>query len=157
MGRSNIRVTIDRPLKFVFDIYTQPETWAWSDVRNFVWAEGRPWEVESRMRFEPKQSYGAVVDQVITHFEPYRRIDFISHFGGVTLLSQVEFKAAGENLSEVRTQLEFIGTFSRMAGLALGPMIEQGARAFLKDLKTCCEREDNASPAPTKNVEESSR
>jgi hypothetical protein len=156
MGPSNIHVAIDRPLKLVFDVYTQPDTWAWSDIRNFAWTGGKPWEVESRMQFEPKQSYGAVVDQVITHFEPYRRIDFISHFGGVTLLSQVEFKAARENITEIRTQLEFIGTFSRMAGLALGPMIEQGARAFLEDLKSYCERDGNSSPAAMKDVEESS-
>lgn len=142
MGRSDIRVTINRPLKFVFDTYTQPDTWAWSDIKTFAWTEGRPWEVESRMRFEPKQSYGAVVDQVITHFEPYRRVDYISHFGGITLLSQIEFKEMAESVTEIRTQLEFVGTFSRMAGLAVGSLIEQGARLFYVDLKNYCEADD---------------
>jgi len=141
MGRSDIRVTIARPLKFVFDTYTQPDTWAWSDIRNFVWTQGEPWVVESRMRFEPKESYGAVVDQVLTHFEPYRRVDYISHFGGITLLSQIEFKAVAENTTEIRSQLEFIGTFSRMASLAVGPAIENGARTFYQDLKRHCERD----------------
>src|SRR5579885_1461761 len=110
MGRSEIRVTIARPLKFVFDTYTQPETWAWSDVRNLVWTQGNPWEVESRMRFEPKESYGAIVDQVVTHFEPYRRVDFISHFNKITLLSHIEFRAPTDSSTEIRSQLEFIGT-----------------------------------------------
>jgi len=140
MGRSDIRVTIARPLKFVFDTYTEPDTWGWSDVKNFVWTHGTPWQVESRMRFEPKDSYGAVVDQVLTHFEPYRRVDYISHFGGITLLSQIEFRALSEEVTEIRTQLEFIGTFSRMASLAVGPMIEKGARKFYEDLKGYCER-----------------
>ena len=48
MGRSDIRVTIERPLKFVFDVYTQPDTWAWSDIRKLAWTEGKPWEVDSR-------------------------------------------------------------------------------------------------------------
>ncbi|HTS08698.1 MAG TPA: hypothetical protein VMP68_24230 [Candidatus Eisenbacteria bacterium] len=145
MGRSDICVTINRPLKFVFDVYTQPDTWAWSDIRKLAWTEGKPWEVDSRMRFEAKQSYGAVVDQVITHFEPYRRIDYISHFGGITLLSQIEFKAVSESVTEIRTQLEFIGTFSRMAGLAVGSLIEQGARKFYVDLKSYCERQPRKS------------
>ena len=145
MGRSDIRVTIARPLQIVFDTYTQPDTWAWTDVRNFAWTDGKPWEVQSRMRFEPKQSYGAVVDQVITHFEPYQRIDFISHFGGVTLLSQIEFKGMAESVTVIRIQLEFIGTFSRMAGLALGPLIEQGTRSFIEDLKIYCERENTGA------------
>ena len=142
MGRSEIRVTIARPLKVVFDTYTQPETWRWSDVRNLVWTHGKPWAVESRMRFEPRNSYGAIVDQVLTHFEPDRRVDFISHFGGITLLSQIEFRALGESTTEIRSQLEFIGTFSRMASLAVGPAIESGARKFYEDLKIHCERMD---------------
>lgn len=142
MGRSEIRVTINCPLKSVFDTYAQADTWAWSDIRSVEWTQGRPWEVESRMRFEPKQSYGAVVDQVITHFEPYRRVDYISHFGGITLLSQIEFKEMAESVTEIRTQLEFVGTFSRMAGLAVGSLIEQGARKFYVDLKSYCEADD---------------
>lgn len=142
MGRSQVRVAIARPLQIVFDAYTQPDTWAWSDIRNIVWT-GQPWVVESRMRFEPNDSYGVVVDQVLTHFEPYRRVDFISHFGGITLLSQIEFRAATESSTEIRSQLEFIGTFSRMASLAIGPTIENGARKFYEDLKTYCERMDH--------------
>lgn len=152
MGRSDIRVTINRPLKFVFDTYIQPDTWAWSDIKKFAWTAGNPWEVESRMRFEPKESYGAVVDQVITHFEPYRRVDYISHFGGITLLSQIEFKAMAESVTEIRTQLEFVGTFSRMAGLAVGSLIEQGARKFYVDLKSYCET-TNSKPLIAKDAE----
>ena len=146
MGRSDVRVTINCRLKTVFDAYTQPDGWGWSEVRNFAWTQGRPWEVDSRMRFEPKESFGVVVDQVLTHFEPYRRIDFISHFGGVTMLSQIGFKAVSEDVTEIRSQLEFIGTFSRVAGFALGPAIEHGARKFYEDLKRYCER---AEPSQT--------
>lgn len=153
MGRSDIRVTIYRPLKIVFDIYTQPDTWAWSDVRNLAWTQGKPWEVESRMRFEPQESYGVVVDQVLTHFEPYRRIDFISHFGGVTLLSQLQFKAISESVTEMQSQLEYIGTFSRVAGFALGSAIESGARKFYDNLKRNCERE-STSPGASSAAED---
>lgn len=143
MGRSDIRLTIQCPLKTVFDIYTQADTWSWSDIRKIHWTSGEPWKVDSRMRFEPKQSYGATVDQVVTHFEAYRRVDFISHFGGITLITQVHFKALSAEETEIASHLEFVGTFSRVAGFAVGPAIEQGARKFYEDLKRECER--NAS------------
>ena len=140
MGRSEIHVTINRPVKAVFDVYTQPDTWSWCDIRRIVWTRGEPWEVDSRMQFEPNQSYGATVDQVITHFDPYRRVDFISHFGGITLLTEVHFRGASETETEIYTRLEFVGTFSRMAGLAVGSAIEKGARKFYEDLKKECEK-----------------
>src|SRR6478609_6196224 len=112
MGRSDIRVTIERSLKTVFDVYTQPDTFSWSDIRSVTWTRGKPWEVDSRLRIKPRESFGVVVDQVLTHFEPYRRVDFISHFGGVTLLSHVNFKALSQDVTEIHSQLEFIGTFS---------------------------------------------
>jgi hypothetical protein len=139
MGRSDIRVSINRPLKNVFETYTQPDTWAWSDLRSVEWTRGQPWEVESRLRIEPDNSFGVIIDQVLTHFEPYRRIDFISHFGGVTMMSQLTFRAAAPDVTEVRSQLEFVGSFSRVAGFALGPAIENGARKFYEDLKRACE------------------
>src|SRR5579872_152446 len=140
MGRSEIRVTINRPVKAVFNLYTQPDTWSWSDIRNLCWTQGKPWEVESRMHFEPNQFYGATVDQVITHFEACRRVDFISHFGGITLLTEVHFRAVSENETEIYTRLEFIGTFSRVAGLAVGSRTEKRARRFYEDMKEECEK-----------------
>lgn len=144
MGRSEISVAINRPVKAVFDVYTQPDTWSWSDIRTLAWTQGKPWEVDSRMQFEPTQSYGATVDQVITHFEAYRRVDFISHFGGITLLTEVHFRGASETETEIYTRLEFVGTFSRMAGLAVGSAIEKGARKFYEDLKKECEKRSPA-------------
>ena len=148
MGRSQVRVAIARPLHVVFCAYTQPETWAWSDMRNVAWTRGEPWVVESRMRFQPNDSFGVVVDQVLTHFEPNRRVDFISHFGGVTLLSQIEFRALTDASTEITSQLEFIGTFSRMAGLAVGPAIEHGTRKFYQQLKNYCEQSKDGKRQP---------
>lgn len=139
MGRSEIRVSINRPLKKVFEIYTQPDTWAWSDIRSVEWTRGQPWEVESRLLIEPENSFGVLVDQVLTHFEPYRRVDFISHFGGVTMTTQLTFHALTEDVTEIRSELEFVGSFSRVAGFALGPAIEFGARKFYEELKRACE------------------
>lgn len=139
MGRSEIRVTINRPLKSVFETYTQADTWAWSDIRSVEWTQGKPWEVESRMRIEPDNAFGVIVDQVLTHFEPYRRVDFISHFGGVTMMSQLNFRALSPEVAEIHSHLEFVGSFSRVAGFALGPAIESGARKFYQDLKRACE------------------
>jgi hypothetical protein len=141
MGRAQIHCTIHRSLKDVFDIYTQSDTWSWSDIREVRWYGGRAWEVESRMHFKPNDSYGVTVDQVLTHFEPYRRIDFISHFGGVTMTSQLVFRALSDSVTELHGQLEFVGTFSRIAGFALGSAIESGARRFYEQLKRECERQ----------------
>lgn len=139
MGRSEVRVTINRPVKIVFDVYTQPDTWSWTDMGKIAWTRGKPWEVDSRMQFEPNDAYHVTVNQVVTHFEPYRRVDFISHFGGITLLSEIYFGALSENEAEIYTRLEFIGTFSRVAGFAVGPAIEQATRKFYVDLKRECE------------------
>jgi hypothetical protein len=144
MGQSEIRTRINRNLKHVFETYAQPDPWLWSDIRSVRWTHGEPWEVESRLSIEPANSFGVIVDQVITHFEPYRRVDFISHFGGVTMVSQVVFSALGDDVTEVRSNLEFVGSFSRVAGLALAPAIEHGARRFYEFLKQECERESPA-------------
>ena len=144
MGRSEILVSINRPLKTVFEIYTQPDTWAWSDIRSVEWTRGQPWEVDSRMRVEPDNSFGVIVDQVLTHFEPYGRVAFISHFGGVTMTSQLTFRATAADVTELRCELEFVGSFSRVAGFALGPAIEFGARRFYEDLKRACESTSRA-------------
>jgi len=146
VGRSEICVAINRPLKSVFETYTQPDTFAWSDLRSVEWTLGQPWEVESRMRIEPENGFGVIIDQVVTHFEPYRRIDFISHFGGVTLMTQLSFRALGSDVTEIHSQLEFVGSFSRVAGFALGPAIEHGARTFYEDFKRACERASGREP-----------
>ena len=154
MGRSEIRVTIQRALNSVFDTYTQADTWAWSDIRSVEWTMGKPWEVESRMRIEPNDGFGVIIDQVLTHFEPYRRVDFISHFGGVTMMSQLHFRALADEVTEIHTHLEFVGSFSRVAGFALGPAIEAGARKFYEDFKRACETEtDTPSPPAAPGVE----
>ena len=140
MGRTEIRLTIRCPLSEVFAIYTALDTWRWTNIRSVRWTRGKPWEVDSRLEIEPDDSFGIVVDQVLTHFEPNRRVDFISHFGGITMQSQVHFRALAENLTEIQAQLEFVGTFSRVAGFAVGPAIEQGAQRFYDDLKRECER-----------------
>ena len=40
MGRFESRIKIHRPLKAVFDIYTQPDTFRWADVRSVTWVHG---------------------------------------------------------------------------------------------------------------------
>ena len=140
MGRFVLRVAIDRPLSQVFAVYAQPQPWRWSDIRSVRWVRGKPWEVDSRLRIEPRDAFGVIVDQVLTHFEPNQRVDFISHFGGVTMLSEVRFRALSDNQTELESRVEFVGTFSRIAGFALGPAIERGARAFYTQLKRECER-----------------
>ena len=139
MGRSEVRITIARPLAEVFATYTQPDIFGWSDFRRVRWSSGEPWQVESRMRIELENAFGVVVDQVVTHFEPNRRIDF-SHFGGITMQSQVRFRALSDNLTELETESEFVGSFSRIAGFAVGPAIEFGMRKFYSDFQRECER-----------------
>lgn len=149
MGRWDIRFSINRPLKEVFEIYAQRDPWRWSDMRSVRWTSGEPWQVESRLRIEPNDSFGIIVDQVLTHFEPYRRVEFISHFGGITMTSQINFRALSDAVTEVYCQLEFIGTFSRIAGFAVGPAIEDGTRRFYEQLKRACENGMQNGPSET--------
>ena len=57
------------------------------------------------------------------------------------MLSEVVFQAQSDDVTELRSNLEFVGSFSRVAGLALGQAIEYGARRFYEFLKQECERE----------------
>ena len=107
-----------------------------------TWVHGKPWELESRMHIKTNDAFGVTMGQVVTHFEPFRRIDFISDFAGITLLTQVHFRASSNEHTEVHGKLEFIGTFSRMAGFAIGPALEQGTEKFYEDLKRACEGQE---------------
>ena len=142
MGRFESRIAIHRPLKSVFYVYTQPDTFRWADVHSVTWVRGKPWELESRMHIRTNDAFGVTMDQVVTHFEPYRRIEFISHFAGITLLTQVDFRALSDGQTEIYGKLEFIGTFSRMAGFAVGRALEEGTQRFFEDLKRACERQE---------------
>ena len=139
MGSSQIRVAVDRPLATVFAVYTQPDTWGWcSYIRSARWVRGRPWEEGSRLSIEVDDT--TTVDQALMHFEPSRRVEFISHFAGVTLETRVMFRAASEQETEIEVQLEFVGVFSRIAGFAIDKAIQRSTRKFFEDLKRECER-----------------
>ena len=95
--------------------------------------------MESRLQIEIDGPV-RTVDQALMHFEPNRRVDFISHFGGITLQTGVTFQALSENETEIQVQLEFVGVFSRIAGFAVETAIERSTRLFFEDLKQACER-----------------
>jgi hypothetical protein len=144
MRSFEIRVTIDRPLATVFTVYTQPDTWAWcSYLRTVRWVRGRPWEEESRLQIEV-DGPGGTIDQVLIRFEPYRRVDFLSHFSGVTLESRINFRPLSDDQTEINVQLEFVGVFSRIAGFAIDKAIERSTRLFFEDLKRTCEQAPRA-------------
>ena len=141
MGVHETRIAIDRPLAAVFAVYTQLDTWRWcSYIRNARWERGKPWEEESRLLIEIDEPVVGIVDQVLTRFEPQSRVDFISHFGGITLLTRLRFRAVSDRRTEIHVHMEFVGTFSRIAGFAIEPAIERNTRRFFDDLKKECER-----------------
>ena len=74
------------------------------------------------------------------HFEPIRQVEFISHFGGVTLQTRVTFQAVSGHETEIQVQLEFVGVFSRIAGFAIDTAIQESTRKFFEDLKRACEQ-----------------
>lgn len=140
MRSFEIRVAINRPVAAVFAVYTQADTWRWcSYIRSVRWVRGRPWVVESRLQIEIDGPV-RTVDQALMHFELNRRVDFISHFGGITLQTGVTFQTLSENETEIKVQLEFVGVFSRITGFAVEAAIERSTRLFFEDLKQACER-----------------
>lgn len=141
MGRFQIRVVIDRPLADVFAVYLDCDNWRWcSIIRSARWVRGKPWEVESRMQIHSSGHMPATVDQVLMHFEPRRRVDYISHFSGMTLETRVMFRALSDHETEIEGHMESVGTFSRIIGIAVDPMIERSTRQFFEDLKRHCEQ-----------------
>jgi hypothetical protein len=141
MASFQVRVSILCPLATVFAIYTQPDPWSWcSYLHNVRWVVGRPWEVDSRMAMEIDDPVEIAIDQVLTRFEPLSRVDFISHFSGVTLIARMTFRAVSEVETEISGHVEFVGTFSRVTGFAIAPALEQSTRQFLDELKRECER-----------------
>jgi uncharacterized membrane protein len=141
MRSFEIRVAINRPVAAVFVVYTQADTFRWcSYIRTVRWVRGKPWEEESRLRIETDDTFGGRVDQVLMHFEPNRRVEFLSHFAGITLQTRVNFQALSERETEIRVQAEFVGVFSQLAGLAIEAAIQRRSRQFFDDLKRACER-----------------
>ncbi len=141
MALTEIRVSIDRPLAEVFATYTRRDAFGWSSMRNVRWTQGKPWEVGSRLHIEFQDMVPVVVDQVLTAFQTNSLVSFISHFGGVTMQSLVQFRSLSDKVTEVHTQLEFVGTFSRIVGVPLRANIERGARHVYEDLKRVCEQQ----------------
>lgn len=140
MPSSEVRVSISRPLAEVFAVYTQPDTWRWcSYLRAVRWVRGDPWKEESRLQIKI-DGPASTIDQVLMRFEPNRRVEFLSHFGGITLQTRVAFLALSEKETEVQVQLEFVGVFSRIAGFAVDTAIERSTRLFFEDLKRACEQ-----------------
>jgi hypothetical protein len=140
MSSSEIRVVVNRPVTAVFAVYTQPDTWGWcSYIRRVRWVRGRPWEEESRLQIEIDGPV-RTVDQVLMHFQPNRQVEFISHFGGVTLQTRLTFQALSERETEIQAQLEFVGVLSRIAGFAIDTAIQESTRKFFEDLKRACEQ-----------------
>ncbi len=155
MDHSEIRVVIARPLAEVFATYTLPEPWGWTTLSNIHWTEGQPWELGSRLHVEPDAAYGVVCDQVLTQFKPNSQVGFISHFGGLTMQSEVSFRALSDGSTEVHCRLAFIGTFSRIAGFPFKSAIESGAKQFYEEFKRVCERTgaSQSSPRAAKTAE----
>jgi uncharacterized membrane protein len=140
MQSLEIRVVVDRPLAVVFAVYTQADTWRWcSYLREVRWVRGNPWEEESRLQIKI-DGPAATVDQVLIRFEPNRRVDFLSHFGGITLQTRVVFHALSDLQTEIQVHLEFGGVFSRIAGFAIDTAIQRSTRLFFEDLKRACEQ-----------------
>ncbi|HLZ41306.1 MAG TPA: hypothetical protein VKQ11_10105 [Candidatus Sulfotelmatobacter sp.] len=145
MQRLEIAININCPLSQVFAIYTQADLWSWSDFRSARWTQGQAWEVGSRLRIEPANSYGIVIDQVLIAMEINRLVGFISHFAGITMQSETKFRPLSDALTEVSYKSEFVGNFSRIAAFPLRSAIEFGAQRFLDDLKRECERDTQHS------------
>jgi hypothetical protein len=97
------------------------------------------------LRIEPDDKVGGSVEQVLMHFEPNRRAEFLSHFAGITLQTRVTFQAVSGSVTEFKVQAEFVGVFSRIAGFAVETAIERSTRQFFEDLKQACEREPMAA------------
>jgi uncharacterized protein YndB with AHSA1/START domain len=86
MGSFQVRVGIRRPLETVFAVYSDPDHWHWcSFFQNTRWVQGKPWEVESRIRLEADNGSSGSVEHVITLVERNSRLHFITHFAGITL------------------------------------------------------------------------
>ena len=140
MHSVEIRVVANCPVETVFATYTQPEAFGWcSYIRKATWARGKPWEVNSRLLIQAENPSGGKIDQVLMHFEPERRVDFISHYAGITLQSRIMFLAMSDRQSEIHAHLEFVGVFSRMAGLAMEKLVERKTRQLLEELARTAE------------------
>ena len=145
MGRFQILVTVDRPLAAVFAVYTDTDKWRWcSYILDARWVRGEPWVEESRIRIHTDGAIGSTVDQVLTAYEPNRRVDYISHFSGITLETRVTFRPLSDQQTEIRGEMEFVGTLSRIVGFAIEPAIERSTLQFFEDLKRECERGEPA-------------
>ena len=156
MGHFDFRFLLNCPLPTVFAVYTDIETWVrCTSVKEVQWI-GRPWEQGSRMRVTSETMIRQTMDQLLLHFEPQRRIAYLSHFFGITLETRLGFRAVSDVKTELQVRAEFIGVASQTFGFALGPAIQHGTREFIENLNKECERlalHEVQPPTVGKNVE----
>ena len=140
MGHFDFRALVNCPLQTVFAVYTDTDAWyRCTSVREVKWV-GRPWEQGSRMRVTSQTMISQTMDQVLLHFEPERRLTYLSHFFGITLETRLSFRAIPGGKTQIQVRGEFIGVASRSFGFAFGPAIEGGSRDFIENLNRECER-----------------
>ena len=84
------------------------------------------------LRIEIQDVVAVTVDQILTDFKPGSLVCFISDFGGVTMQSRVQFRALSDRVTEVNTDLESVGTFSRMAGCRCAPISNEGRAVSMR-------------------------
>jgi Polyketide cyclase / dehydrase and lipid transport len=141
MGCFEIRATVNCPVATVFSVYTDTDAWRRCTVVTDVqWVMGKPWDEGSRMRVRSGGVVPTSSDQVVLHFEPNRRVAYMSHFFGITLETRLTFRAISDHATEIHMRGEFVGAASRTFGFALGPAIERGTLAFVEALNRECER-----------------
>jgi hypothetical protein len=87
----------------------------WNLWRNFAniygevnWAEGRPWDVGSKMEIEILRPTKATVSRLIICFDPVRELGWIDRALGMTLGQWVEFEAHAGGGARVHTWGELV-------------------------------------------------
>ena len=140
MQSFEFQIVLNAPLKTVFAIYVDTDRWRnrnlFGDIR---WVQGTPWEEGSRLRIETRSPIPSTIDQVVQHFEPHRKVVYLSHVFGITCETQVRFTPVSEKETAIHVGMHLVGATSRALGFALEPAITKATKGFFEELKRDCE------------------
>ena len=143
------QIVLNCPLEKVFGIYLDTDRWRnrnlFGDIR---WVQGAPWEEGSRLRIETRVPIRSTVDQVLQHFEPNRKVVYLSHVFGVTCETRVAFASVSADQTAIDVGMQLIGITSRSLGFALEPAILKATKGFFEELRKECETNSHGTSQP---------
>jgi hypothetical protein len=153
MHRFNYKVRTKASLATAWQVYSNWNLW-----RNFAniygelnWAEGKPWEVGSKMEIEILQPAKVIVNRLIICCEPSRELGWIDRALGMTLGQWVEFEAQSAGVTLVHTWGELAPSGLMYAGRTAEQLLAEFTETWHENYRRACDERAEISESQTRD------